>query len=85
MKYIIIPLFRLVTLPVILLYIFCVIMLACARDLWTWRFDELKYLMNKKSFHTYERYNECGGNLIDYYEYKTLWSYIINKKTYANE
>lgn len=85
MKYIIIPLFRIITLPILMVYIFIVIISFILIDLWNWDFYDLEYLLNRTSFYSYERYNKCGGDLIEQYHYKTLWHYIINKKSYGKE
>lgn len=86
MKYILIPIFRLVSIPIwiaIISFAFVVVLISCA---WDWDITPFTGLFEDNSgftgFWRSDDYRASGGKC-GYY-YKTVFHYIINKKTYAN-
>ena len=82
MKHIIIPLFRLITLPFLFLYLILIISGYIIYCLWEWDFT------NFMKFEDFSLFNKTKPFYINYdcfnnynYSYKTLFHYIFNIKT----
>lgn len=85
MKYIIIPLFRILTFPIISAYIFGFFLVFALEALWNFNLDNMRDIfINRGAFYTCIHYNDCNGKTDYLYCYKTVWNYLINKKTYGN-
>ena len=70
MKYLIIPLFRVITLPILIIGVFFVIIYGCAEFIWELKSDTLYIIFSK---------HDAFMQTSDGY-YKTVWDYIINNK-----
>lgn len=85
MKYIIIPLFRIVTLPIVVLFLLLSVLVLCIGAIYNWDFNTIKELFtdnsNFKGFWRSDLYRISDGH--SGYYYKIFWHYIINKKSYG--
>jgi len=86
MKYIIIPLFRIVTLPLILIFCFGIMFIHFLSGVWDWDKNEMEELFDVGfilKFLYSGRYVRSRGS--HGYKYDSIFEYIINKKTCGNE
>ena len=78
MKYFIIPIFRIITLPILIVFFIWCVFCMFIRDLWNWEFYHMKEfyeaIKNKE-------FNGFPQEINEYYAYNSFKDYIINKKS----
>lgn len=83
MKYIIIPIFRIITLPLIVIFIIFTWMVNLFFCLWDWDFQDLFQAEDfslSKNKPLFIKFNNYSNKPI--YHYDTLLDYILNRKKY---
>jgi len=87
MKYLIIPICRIVTLPVVVAISLFALIGYLLVSLWNCNFEPLLWLIEddgvSDKFWRSDEYRMSGGKVG--YCYKTFWHYLVYKKTYGNE
>lgn len=81
MKYIIIPLFRLITLPILVLLIISILLLYILYCLWHFDFTDFMNFEDMSLSKNKPLYIEYGSFDNRKYSYQTLLDYILNKKS----